>query len=384
MNLHEHQARDILAAKGVAFPPAQLVKSPEEAVEAAQELGGLVVVKAQVLAGGRGKAGGVKLCRTPDEARNAAAVMLGSVLQGHVVRKLLVARAVKAVDEFYLGVTLDGDASGVTIMASRAGGVDIENEATRSPEFLVRSTADPLLGFTPYQARELTAQCGVPRKAAAGFASTIGALVEAFMECDCTLAEINPLALATSGGLLALDSKMVIDDNALGRQPSLVALRDLAEEEPGEAESRNAGVSYVKLSGTIGCVVNGAGLAMATMDLVKQYGGEPANFLDLAGGTGPEAMDVALRIVFRDPDVRAVLVNIFGGITRCDLVAAAVMKRLKEERHPPPVVARLVGTNEEEAHEMLSASSVVLATRMSEAALMAVELATHGPRGRTA
>jgi succinyl-CoA synthetase beta subunit len=271
-------------------------------------------------------------------------------------------------------------------MASRKGGVDIEDTASRSPGALMRLTGDPFLGFAPYQARELAVGCGVPRSASKSFAFTAHALFQAFMECDCTLAEINPLALTEEGDLLALDSKMVIDDNALGRQPSLVAMRDTLEEEPAEMETRNAGVSYVKLRGNIGCVVNGAGLAMATMDLIKQYGGEPANFLDLTGGTGPEAMDVALRIVFRDPDVRAVLINIFGGITRCDLVAEAVVRRLNEESQPPPVVARLVGTNEEQALHILSASSVAVATRMSEAAKIVVKLAASGsevaPDGR--
>ena len=378
MNLHEYQAREILARKGVVFPPGRVAESPEEAAAIAQELGGAVVVKAQVLAGGRGKAGGVKLCATPDESRKAAATMLNSLVQGSTVRKVLVARAVKVVDEFYLGAVVDREAGGVTMMASRKGGVDIEDTAARSPEALVRLTGDPFLGFAPYQARELAVGCGVPRSASRPFASTAHALFEAFMESDCTLAEINPLALTEEGGLLALDSKMVIDDNALGRQPSLLAMRDLLEEEPGEAETRDAGVSYVKLRGNIGCLVNGAGLAMATMDLIKQYGGEPANFLDLTGGTGPEAMDVALRIIFRDPDVRAILINIFGGITRCDLVAAAVVKRLKEERKPPPVVARLVGTNEEQALQILSASSVAVATRMSEAARIVVDLVASG------
>jgi succinyl-CoA synthetase beta subunit len=378
MNLHEYQAREILAMKGVAFPPGRVAESPEEAAAIAEELGGAVVVKAQVPAGGRGKAGGVKLCATPDESRQAAAAMLGSSVQGSTVRQVLVTRAVKVVDEFYLGAVVDREAGGVTMMASRMGGVDIEVAATHSPETLVRVACDPFLGFTPYQARELAVGCGVPRSASRRFASTAHALFEAFMECDCTLAEINPLALTEEGDLLALDSKMAIDDNALGRQPALAAMRDLLEEEPGEAETREAGVTYVKLKGNIGCLVNGAGLAMATMDLIKQYGGEPANFLDLTGGTGPEAMDVALRIIFRDPEVRAVLINIFGGITRCDLVAAAVAKRLQEENAPPPVVARLVGTNEEKAHEILSASSVAVATRMSEAAKIVVSLASSG------
>jgi succinyl-CoA synthetase beta subunit len=383
MKLHEYQAREILAQRGVAFPPGRVAETPEEAATVARELGGAVVVKAQVLSGGRGKAGGVKLCATPDEARDAAAAMLDSVVQGSLVRKVFVARAVQVLDEFYLGAVVDRETNSVTIMASRRGGVDIEDTAGSSPEALVRLTADPLLGFAPYQARELAVGCEIPRSASKVFASTAHALFEAFMECDCSLAEINPLALTDEGELLALDSKMIIDDNALPRQPALARMRDLAEEEPGETETRDAGVSYVKLQGNIGCLVNGAGLAMATMDLIKHNGGEPANFLDLTGGTGPEAMDVALRIIFRDPDVRAVLINIFGGITRCDLVAAAVVRRLKEERKPPPVVVRLVGTNEEEALEILSASSVAVATGMSEAARMVVELAAGRPEVAT-
>jgi succinyl-CoA synthetase beta subunit len=381
MKTHEYQAREILQGYGIPFPAAQVASTPEEAEAAAAGLGGAVVVKAQALVGGRGKAGGIKRAATPSEAREAAAAILGAPLKGRPVRKVLVAQAVTVVREYYVGAVLDRSAKAITVMVSAVGGMDIEEVARTSPGSIVRVSADPLLGLAAYQTRELARAAGLAGDQARAFRAMIAALFTAFLANDCTLLEVNPLALTETGVFAALDAKMIIDDNALARQPGLAALHDPETDEPAEAEALKVGVSYIELEGNVGCLVNGAGLAMATMDVIQLFGGEPANFLDIGGGARVEQVRGALRILFHDPCVRAVLVNIFGGITRCDVVAQAVVDAIAAGEVTVPVVARLVGTNAAEGRAILDGTAVVLADTMNEAAKKAVELAGGRPGG---
>jgi succinyl-CoA synthetase beta subunit len=380
MKMHEYQAREVLARYGVPFPPGRVAETPDEAEAIARELGDRVVVKAQVHVGGRGKAGGVKLAGSPEEARDHARTILGSPIRGRLVRKVLVGQAVPISRELYVGAVLDRATKGVAMMASAMGGVDIEEVARSSPEAIVKVAADPLLGLADYQARDLAVDVGLAGDQAKVFRAIAKTLYRAFLECDCSLLEINPLAVTEDGVLVALDSKMVIDDNALYRQPSLAALRDTSEEEPAEVEAQRAGVNYVKLDGNVGCIVNGAGLAMATMDTIKAHGGEPANFLDIGGGANVDQIGAALRIILKGPNVRAVLVNIFGGITRCDVVAQALVGLIEERSLDVPVVARLVGTNAAEGRRILAGTDVLLVTTMSEAAQKVVCLAGESRR----
>jgi succinyl-CoA synthetase beta subunit len=379
MKIHEYQAREILEGYGIPFPAAQVASTSEEAAAAAAALGGAVVVKAQALVGGRGKAGGIKRAATPSAARDAAAAILGSPLKGRPVRKVLVAQAVPVVLEYYLGAVLDRSAKSVTVMVSAVGGVDIEEVARTSPDSIIRVSADPLLGLADYQTRDLARAAGLTGDQARAFRAVVAALFKAMVANDCTLLEVNPLALTESGGLAALDSKMIVDDNALARQPALQALHDPESEEPAEAEAREVGVSYIELEGNVGCLVNGAGLAMATMDVIQLFGGRPANFLDIGGGAHIDQIRAALRILMHDPYVRAVLVNIFGGITRCDVVAQAVVDAIAAGEIRVPVVARLVGTNAAEARAILEGTAVVLSYSMNAAARKAVELAGAQP-----
>jgi succinyl-CoA synthetase beta subunit len=384
MKIHEYQAREILQGYGIPFPPAAVAGSPDEAETVARDLGGEVVVKAQALVGGRGKAGGVKRAGTPEEAREAATAILDAPLKGRPVRKVLVARVVPVAREYYLGAVLDRSAKAVTLMVSAVGGMDIEEVARTSPEAIARVSADPLLGLADYQTRDLARAVGLTGEQARAFQAIARALHRAFLEGDCTLLEVNPLALTDGGEFVALDSKMVIDDNALSRRPALAALHDPEAEEPAETEAREVGVSYIELEGNVGCLVNGAGLAMATMDVIELFGGEPANFLDIGGGAHVDQVRAALGILLHDPYVRAVLVNIFGGITRCDVVAQAVVDAIAAGEVLVPIVARLVGTNAAEGRQILEGTSVVLASTMTEAALKVVALAgviTHGPAG---
>jgi succinyl-CoA synthetase beta subunit len=381
MKTHEYQAREILGRYDVPFPPARVVSDPAQAEVAARELGGSVVVKAQALVGGRGKAGGIKRAATPAEAREAAAAILGAPLKGRPVREVLVAQAVDVAREYYVGAVLDRSAKAITLMVSAVGGMDIEEVARTSPDAIVRTSADPLLGLTDYQTRDLARAAGLAGDQARAFRAVIAALFKAFVANDCTLLEVNPLALTPGGGFLALDSKMIIDDNALARQPGLAALHDADAEAPAEAEARKVGVSYIELEGSVGCLVNGAGLAMATMDIIQVFGGEPADFLDIGGGAHIDQVRAALRILVHDPQVRAVLVNIFGGITRCDVVTQAVVDAIAAGELKVPVVARLVGTNAAEGRAILAGSPVMLAGTLSEAAKAAVELAGAMSRG---
>ncbi len=375
MNTHEYQAREILAGYGVPFPPAKLAFTAAEVERVARELGGHVFVKAQIHAGGRGKAGGIKRADSPEEAREAALAMLGRTIRDRMVRKVLVVQAVYLARELYLGAVLDRSLQTVTVMASAQGGVDIEQVAEAAPEAIVRVSTDPLYGLADYQARSLARAVGLSGEQVQAFRDIAQALYRAFWDCDATLLEINPLGVTTTGALVALDAKLVIDDNALFRRPGLAALRDVEQEDPAEVEAQRVGVQYVRLAGQIGCMVNGAGLAMATMDTIHLVGGEPANFLDIGGGARSDQIDAALRIILRDPHVRAMLINIFGGIIRCDMVAQALVNLLAQGEVRVPVVVRLVGTKAAEGRALLAGTSVHIADSMVEAAQMAVALA---------
>ena len=376
MNIHEYQAADILARYGIPVNAGVVAQTPEEAEQAADGFGRLVAIKAQVHSGGRGKAGGIKLAKTAAEAKTAAAAILGMDIRGHTVNKVLVVPGVNIAREIYLGVILDRPNRQILIMASAEGGVDIEQVAAETPEKIVRINADPYLGFHPYQARELAFALGIPADKVNGFATIAQALYKAYVAEDATLTEINPLILTAEGDWLALDSKISFDDNALFRHPGHEALRDMAEENETELEAKRSGISFVKLDGTIGCIVNGAGLAMATMDAVKLNGGEPANFLDVGGGASADQVAKAFRLVTADPNVNAIFVNIFGGITRGDVVAKGIREALSQVEVKAPIVVRLSGTNAEEGRAILAEAGLTATTSMDEAAAAVVKAAT--------
>jgi succinyl-CoA synthetase beta subunit len=375
VNLHEYQAAEIFANHGVRTNPGNVAATADEAASLAQAAGGPVVVKAQVLTGGRGKAGGVKLARTREEAREAASAILGLDIRGHIVRKVLVAPAVDIVQEIYLGVTLDRARRQNVVMASAEGGVEIEEVARERPERIVRALVDPFLGLHAWQARQIGFALGLAADRVAGFATIARQLYDTYLREDATLAEINPLVLTGNGEWLALDAKMTIDDNALFRHPGFEALRDLDAEDPTELDARQSGISFVKLGGDIGCIVNGAGLAMATMDAVMLHGGEPANFLDVGGGASADQVAKAFSLVTADPNVRAILINIFGGITRGDVVAQGISEALRRVEVPVPIVVRLSGTNAEEGRRLLSEAGLTASDNMDEAAAQAVRAA---------
>jgi len=378
MKLHEYQSKNIFAESGVPIPKGRVASTAGEVNAIANELGGRVVVKAQVLVGGRGKAGGVRLANSSNEAELFATQILGMKIKGLPVRKVLVDEAVEPVTEIYLGVTNDRTENCPVMISSSEGGVDIEEVARTDPEKIVKVTIDPLLGLQDFQARYIASAIELPREHWKEFIKISVGLFEAFTKTDSTLAEINPLVITKDERLLALDGKMVLDDNALFRHPELVEMRDIDEEAPVEREARMYGLSYVKLDGNIGCMVNGAGLAMATMDLTKFAGGEPANFLDIGGGAGAEKVAVALKIILSDPNVKALLVNVFGGITRCDEVARGILSAIEAEKPEIPMVVRLVGTNETEGRRLLAEANMVTATSLEEAARMAVAAAMEG------
>jgi len=380
VNVHEYQAKQILSRYGLPIPRGEVATTPEQAREVAERFGVPVVVKAQVLVGGRGKAGGVKLAPTPAAAEERARDILGMQIKGIPVRKVLVAEASSIARELYLSAVVDRASKAVVLMASAAGGVDVEEVARTSPEKIVRATVDACLGLADFQARELAFGLGVAPGRVREFVRIASGLYSALVQCDASLAEINPLAVAADGSLRCLDAKMVLDDNALFRHPDLEAMRDVEEEDPFEARARAEGLSYVKLDGNIGCVVNGAGLAMATLDVVKLRGGAPANFLDIGGGARAERVSAALRIVLADPAVRAVLFNIFGGITRCDEVARGIVEALGGVRAALPIVVRLVGTNEEEGRRILGRAGLVAVASMDDAARAVVGAASAGER----
>lgn len=375
MKIHEYQAKEILRRYAIPVQAGEVATTPQEVRTIADKFGKAVVVKAQVHAGGRGKAGGVKFSPTADKAEENAQKILGMDIKGSVVRKVLVTDAADIAKEFYLGVIVDRAAKGITIMGSSEGGIEIEEVAKDSPEKIIRVLADPFLGLSDYQARQLAFGMQIPADKMRGFLAITKELYRAFIENDAELLEINPLVITEQGDWLALDAKMVYDDNALYRQKSAEALRDTGEEEGAETEARGAGLSYVKLDGNIGCVVNGAGLAMATMDSLKLYGGEPANFLDIGGGAKADRVTAALRIILSDANVKAILFNIFGGITRGDDVARGIITGLNEIKTDVPIVIRLVGANSKEGREILAEANMESAETLAEAAKKVVELA---------
>jgi succinyl-CoA synthetase beta subunit len=375
LNLHEHQAADLFAKNGIPTNGGEVAFTPEEAEAIARKTGGPVVVKAQVHTGGRGKAGGVKLARTPQAAREAAAAILGLDIRGHVVRKILVAPAADIATEFYLAVTLDRTRRQNVVMASAEGGVDIEEVARERPDRIERALVDPFLGLHTWQARQMAFGLGIPAEKAPGFATIARQLYDVYVSEDATLAEINPLVLTGSGEWLALDAKMSIDDNGLFRHPEFEALRDRDAENLTELDARQSGISFVKLNGDIGCIVNGAGLAMATMDAVKLHGGEPANFLDVGGGASADQVAKAFGLVTADPNVRAILINIFGGITRGDLVAQGIIEARQRVKVDVPIVVRLSGTNAEEGQRLLADAGLTATESMDAAAAEAVRAA---------
>ena len=378
MNIHEFQAKELLRAEGVPIPPGDVATTAEQAEAIAKRIGGMVVVKAQVHTGGRGKAGGVKLAKNATEAREIAGRILGMQINGLTVHQVLVTAAADIASEAYVGIILDRASRKPVFMVSPAGGIDIEEVAAKTPEKIMKLPIDTRYGLQPYQASELAFFLFDDVKQVRAAAKIMMSLYQAFMKNDASLAEINPLVVTPSGEVLALDAKISIDDNALDRHAELVALRDETAEEPSEVDARNSNLTFIKLDGNVGCVVNGAGLAMATMDLVKYYGGEPANFLDIGGSSNPEKVVNALRIITSDPSVKVILFNIFGGITRTDDVANGIVTATTANPLRIPIVIRLTGTNEEIALKILKEHGFTASSDMDEAVQQAVALATGG------
>lgn len=393
MKIHEYQAKELLAAAGAAVPTGRVAASADEAARAFDQSGGPVVLKAQIHAGGRGKGrfkdsgsdiGGVKFCRSRDEVKKAAEVMFKHPLvtkqtgdQGQKVGKVLVQEAADIQREVYLGMVVDRAVGLPVLMACAEGGVEIEEVAARTPEKILKAPVDPAAGLCPFQARRLAFALGFDGEQAPKAEALMTALCKVFIDKDCSLAEINPVAVTPKGDVLALDAKMTFDDNALFRHPEIEKLRDEAEENPAELRAARAGLSFIQLTGNIGCLVNGAGLAMSTMDIIKYHGGEPANFLDVGGGANKEQVTEALRILLADPRVKAVLVNIFGGIMKCDTIAAAMVAAFQEVKPRVPFVVRLEGTNVEQGRKILAESGLNIATAngLTEAAKKVVAAA---------
>lgn len=378
MKLHEYQSKQIFAKYGIPIPKGRVAATADEAKQIAKELGSRVVIKSQVLVGGRGKAGGIRLAKTPEEASEMAAQILTLEIKGLPVRKVLVDEAANIETEIYLGITNDRAARKPVMMASSAGGVEIEEVARQTPEKIIKVHIDPLLGLRDYQARDIAAGIDLPREHWRQFGQIARGLWQAYVDCDATLAEINPLVITAENNLLAVDGKMLIDDNALFRQQALAEMRDLDVEAPSEIEARRYGLSFIKLDGNIGCMVNGAGLAMTTMDIIKLFGGSPANFLDIGGGASSEKVAAALRIILSDPNVKAVLFNVFGGITRGDEVARGILAALSEVKTNVPMVIRLVGTHAEEGRQILADANMITAETLADAAKKAVAVAMGG------
>jgi succinyl-CoA synthetase beta subunit len=374
VKIHEYQAKELFAAASLPVLRGSVATTAADALKAAREIGLPVVIKAQVLVGGRGKAGGVRIARSLEEVTDLAGRILGLSIKGLPVRRVLVTPAIDYESELYLGFIIDRRTQKPVMMASAAGGVEIEEVARQSPEKILKVQIDPLIGLQAYQARDVGLSLLGDAKLANQFSTIAQRLYSVMLAKDCSLVETNPLVKMKDGKLLALDAKVNLDDNALYRHPELEALRDSAEEDPGEIAAREAGLSYVKLNGNIGCVVNGAGLAMATMDLIKRHGGEPANFLDIGGSSSPEKMADAMKLLLADHNVRTVLVNIFGGITRCDDVARGLLIATRELDVKLPLVARLIGTNQKEARDILKDSKIVFADDMSAAVRKAIEV----------
>ena len=385
MKIHEYQGKELLRKFGVPVPRGLVARTPEEAYQAAEELGtAVVVVKAQIHAGGRGKGGGVKLAKSPEEAREMAQKMLGMKLvthqtgpEGREVRVLLVEEGLPIDKEFYLGIVLDRASGRPVFMASQAGGMDIEEVAAKTPEKILKETVDPAVGFRSFQARKLAFGLGIPAALVSQAVKFMQSLYSAYEQMDASLMEINPFLLTKDKRLIALDAKVNFDDNAMFRHKEFLDLRDLNEEDPLEIEASKFDLNYIKLDGNIACMVNGAGLAMATMDIIKLAGGEPANFLDVGGGASQERVEAAFRILLADENVKAVLINIFGGIVRCDMVARGVVEAAKKLGIKVPVVVRLEGTNVEEGQRVIRESGLnfTVANGMKDAAEKVVALA---------
>jgi succinyl-CoA synthetase beta subunit len=378
VNIHEYQAKELLRREGVPIPPGDVASTPDEAAALAKKFGGTVVIKAQIHAGGRGKAGGVKLAKNPEEAKKIATDILALTIKGLPVQKVLVTPAADISKEAYVGIIVDRASKKPVFMVSPAGGIDIEEVAEKTPEKILKLPIDTRYGVTPYIASRLAWFIYDDPKLVKQAAKIMTGLYTAFMKNGCSTAEINPLVVTPAGEVLALDAKMVIDDNELDRYPEIAKLRDESAEAPSEVTARNANLTFIKLDGNVGCVVNGAGLAMATMDLVKYYGGEPANFLDIGGSSNPEKVVNALRIITADPNVKAILFNIFGGITRTDDVANGIVTATKQNPLKVPIVIRLTGTNEEIAMKILTENGFSASSDMDEAVQKAVELAKKG------
>jgi len=385
LKIHEYQAKDVLRKFGVAVPRGYLATTPLEAEGAARQLGGgICAIKAQIHAGGRGKGGGVKLARSPDEARSHAAAILGMMLktpqtgpEGQQVRKVYVEEGCRIAKELYLGMTLDRESGRVTVMASTEGGVDIEEVAHATPEKILKESVDPLTGLAPFQARRLAFRLGLAKETVGGFVKLATGLYNAYVALDASLAEINPLVITATGEVMALDANMNFDDNALYRHPDIAAMRDPDEEDPKETAAKEFDLSYIALDGDIGCMVNGAGLAMATMDAIQLSGGRPANFLDVGGGADEQKVAAAFKILLSDPNVKTMLVNIFGGIMKCDVIANGIVAAAKQVGLRMPLVVRLEGTNVELGKPILAQSGLAItpADDLGEAARKAVAAA---------
>ena len=377
MKIHEYQAKEFFAAAGIPVPSGRVVTTPEDAKKAAEEIGKPVVVKAQVLVGGRGKAGGVKLAKDPGEAKARAQEILGMDIKGEKVEKVLVTEAVDIAKEIYVGIILDRSSQKPLIMSSSEGGVEIEVVAKEKPEAIHRLAIDPLVGMLGFEARDIAMKLDPDFKVARQIATIIEKLYTVYTHTDASLAEINPLIVTPQGEVKAIDAKINIDDSALYRHKNIEEMRDLSAEDAGEVKARDAGLSFVRLAGNVGCIVNGAGLAMATMDLVKTYGGEPANFLDIGGSSNPDKVVNAMEIILEDKNVKSILFNIFGGITRCDDVARGLKTAFEQSGGLKiPVVVRLTGTNEEEGKRILSEiPSLHTADTMDDAVKTAIKLA---------
>ena len=378
MKLHEYQSKLIFSKYGIPIPNGRVAATAQEAKQIAEELGGRVVIKSQVLVGGRGKAGGVKLAKDSVEAEQLATQILGMDIKGLPVRKVLVDEASAIDQEIYFAITDDRSAKKPVIIASSSGGIDIEEVAAKTPEKIIKVNIDPLLGMREYIARDVAAAIDLPREYWRDFTKIAMGLYEVYKSTDATLAEINPLVITKDKKLVALDGKMMIDDNALYRHPELAEMRDTDEDAPSEIEARKYGLSFIKLDGNIGCMVNGAGLAMTSMDVIKLFGGEPANFLDVGGGADAKKVAAAMRIILSDPNVKAVLFNIFGGITRCDEVAKGILVAMDEVKPKVPMVVRLVGTNAEEGRRLLENANMITAETLADAAKKSVEAAKKG------
>jgi succinyl-CoA synthetase beta subunit len=378
VNIHEYQAKEIFRSYGIPIPPGEVATTPQRAEELAKQYGQAVMVKAQVHAGGRGKAGGVKFAKTPADAKEHASRILGMKIKDLTVEKVLVTPAADIGTEAYVGIIIDRASKRAVFMVSAAGGIDIEEVAATTPEKILKLPVDPRFGLQPFEAQRMGFFLYQDKKQATAAAKIMMQLWQAFLNSGASLAEINPLVTTPQGEVIALDAKMVVDDNELDRRPQVEALRDESAEAPSEVLARKAGLTFIKLDGNVGCVVNGAGLAMATMDLVKYYGGEPANFLDIGGSSNPEKVVNALRIITADENVKAILFNIFGGITRTDDVANGIVTATKQNPLKVPIVIRLTGTNEEVAMKILQENGFSASSDMDEAVKKAVQLATGG------